>query len=262
MNRVTIFIPVSRSDYLDKIFSTLELLECDRTKTNILVVVDGDSNFFVDVRNRVEMSKFEQRLCVQYKAKDKLKKYSYALRRKRISDIHNFAKQYIQECDYVFGLEDDTIFGVDTLKKFLRLYGLYPYAGFIQGVQLGRWGNPYVGAWKVNDIYEPTEIMSMLPPEKNSPVWFQQVDAGGFYCYITKRESFVDHNYEPFDGNGLGPDVNFGISLRQQGMLNYIDWTTTTIHRSKDRDVSLLNTKPSVVTLRKVNYRWRQQTHF
>lgn len=256
MNEVTIFIPVSRNTYLDRLFHSLEVLECDRTKVSLLVLVDGDTKLFVETRNYVEMSKFRERLCIPYKAKDKLRQFDLLARRLRISDIHNESKKYIVDCKYVLGLEDDTICPPTTLKRLLQHYSMYPYAGFIGGVELGRWGIPYVGAWKVDDIYEPTKIES-LPLGKG----LQEVDSSGFYCYLTTRDNYMLHKYEPFDNNGLGPDVNFGIALRREGLSNYVDWEIKCIHKNKDKDVTFGNTTPRIVTMVKKDTSWRQSNN-
>lgn len=258
--RTTIILPVSRAEHLDAIFARLEMLKCDRTKTNLLVIVDGDVNLFVKARNYVEMSKFHERLCIQFKSKHAFRHFDYMARRLRISDIHNELKQYIKDCDYVFGLEDDTIIPLDALERLKKIYSVFPYAGFVQGVQLGRWGIPHIGAWKVDDIYNPTKVSSMIPkkPSIHDKNIVQEIDAGGFYCFLTKRDNYVKHDFKPFDGNGLGPDVDFGIELRRGGALNYIDWGLTTVHKTKTEDLSLLTTEPRIVTFMKKENRWRQ----
>lgn len=255
MHRVTIFMPVSRQDYLHQIFAHLEMLECDSKTTNLLVMVDGDASLYVLTRNYVEQSKFAERLCVQFQSKQKIRTYDVLGRRKRISEIHNQAKEYVGECDYVFGIEDDTIFPLDSLKKFLDHYSTFPYTGFVQGVELGRWGVPYVGAWKFDDVYEPTVIKSMMPKTGR-----EEIDSGGFYCYLTKRFSFCNHEYQPYEGNALGPDVNFGAELRQSGFKNYILWDLNCVHKSKGKDLSLSNTSPMSITFSKRKGRWVQSS--
>jgi hypothetical protein len=34
-----------------------------------------------------------------------------------------------------------------------------------------------------------------------------EVDAAGFFAYLTKREHYTRHEYKPFDGGALGQDV-------------------------------------------------------
>lgn len=265
MSVVTIIMPVSRNDYLDSIFARLELLECDSSKTNLLVIVDGPPSLFVRTRNFVEMSKFKERLCIQYQDKSKQLKYATTVRRGRIARIHNVIKEHVVSCDYVFGIEDDTIIHADALKKLLSDYFLYPYAGFVQGVELGRWGNPYVGAWKVDDVYDPTIVRSLMPVKLHEPSnevvgsgMVQAIDAGGFYCFLTRRDNYVNHDFKPFDGNDFGPDFDYGIQMRRMGLLNYVDWRVTTVHKTDHGDISLLNTEPRETVFRKKMNRWRQ----
>lgn len=251
-NKVTIFIPISRKDYLDKIFAILELLECDAENTNLLVVVDGKVDLFVEVRNKVETSKFANRLCLQFKSKTSPRQFDILGRRIRISDIHNFAKEYIQDADFVFGIEDDTIIPTNALSMLLRAYSIHPFAGFIEGIELGRWGIPYIGAWKVDDIYNPQQIEST--PLKEG---IQEIDAGGFYCFLTRASTYKEHHFKPFDNNSLGPDVNFGIELRRIGLINYANYDIKCAHKTKERNLTFINTKPKITTLIKKDEVWR-----
>lgn len=253
---VTIFMPVSRDNYLDVIFGRLELLDCVREKTDLFVVVDGDEELYVKTRNFVEKSKFEHRLCIQY-GNDRKHKKTYDLlgRRIRIAEIHNFAKTYINACDYVFEVEDDTVVPTHALRKLKKMYVEYPNAGLVSGVQIARWGIPHVGAWKVDDVYEPKHIESV--PLRQTGIG--DVDAAGFYCYLTKRENFVNHRFDTFEGkrNTLGPDFNFGLTMRQEGFLNYIDWTVQTIHKSHNKDLSPATLEePRIASFRKGENTW------
>jgi len=250
---ITIFMPVSRNDFLDKVFHNLEMLECKSEYVNLLVLVDGDEKLYVDVRNRVELSKFGQRLCIPYKNKDKLKKFDLTNRRLRISDIHNEAKKYIVDCDYIFGIEDDTLFPNDTLKKLLAHYLRNPYMGFVEAIELGRWGIPYIGAWKVDNIYDVQKIES-LPDQKG----LVKIDAGGFYCFLTTRDNYMMNYFKPFEINSLGPDVQFGIELRRQGLENYADFDIKCIHKKKEGDITFGSSTPRIVTMTNIEGRFRQ----
>lgn len=255
-NKVTIFMPVSRKDHLDRIFAALELLDCDATKTNLLVIVDGSAQLFIETRNKVEMSKFANRLCVQFKTKHILRQFDIMGRRMRISDIHNLAKEHLVDCDFVFGVEDDTLIPTNALRQLLKDYSMHPFAGFIEGIEMGRWGIPYIGAWKVDDLYEPTKIESTQLKEG-----LHEIDAGGFYCFMTRLETYKNHDFKPFDNNGLGPDVDFGIALRQLGLLNYANYSIKCAHKKKTEDITFVNTTPMIVTFVKRETRWRQSNH-
>lgn len=250
---VTIILPVSRDNFLNKVFPSLEMLRCDKTKTNLLVIVDGDNNLFVKTRNLVSESKFNQSLCIQFKSEHVLKHYDINARRLRISDIHNEIKQHLWDTIFILGIEDDTVVPNNTLQKLLKDFIDLPHAGFIEGVELGRWGVPYVGAWRFDDIYEPKQISSIIKKDN-----IEKVDAGGFYCFMSRLDTYESHDFKPFDGNSLGPDVNYGISLRRQGYENYIDWSISCKHLTKDKSISLFNTTPKKITFTKRDNRWRQ----
>jgi hypothetical protein len=244
MDNVTIILPVSRPDYLDRIFHALEILRCNREQTNLLTYVDGDWRLFETVRNKTQESKFNQRLSV-HRGRGPANVSSITRRRQRIADIHNEMRGLLENSKYIFSLEDDTLFPTYTLEQLLRHYAQYPFAGFISGVQLGRWGYPHIGAWRTNDIYEPTVLEST--PMGNG---LEQVDAAGFYCFLTKTENYKGHEFAPFE-DVLGPDVTFGLSLRRAGLLNYADFGLQTMHLTKDGDISLGNTKPIQVRFTK-----------
>ncbi len=256
--KVTIIVPVSRSDYLHELFHSLEILDCDSSNTNLLVIVNGNNELFVDARNRTELSKFSERLCVKFPNGDKVSNFNVNDRRKRIADIHNFAKQNIGKCDFVFGVEDDTIVPSNTLKKLLEDYSYYPHAGFIEGVELGRWGVYYVGAWKADNVYEPVLIESMLPPD-DSNSRLEEIDAGGFYCFLSRSENYLNHTFDTFQGNSLGPDVNYGMKLREEGYQNYIDWTIRCVHRRDEKRISLSTNSPQKVIFSREKNNWNMR---
>lgn len=256
MIRTIIFIPVSRADHLDRLFHSLEVLDGDKERTALLTYVDGDTKLFLETRNRTELSKFAERLCVQRPGSKTPAPLGLLERRRRIAAVHNEAKELLPTCEYVMGVEDDTIVPVDALSRLLSDYAAHPYAGFIEGVELGRWGVPYVGAWRADDVYEPSRIESAMPPDGAA---VEEIDAGGFYCYLTRRQQFVDHQYEPYDGSTLGPDVNYGLWLRQQGFKNYIDWSIRCRHYQRNGNVvSLATAQPRHISFTKRREQWTQ----
>lgn len=252
---ITIVMPVSRDTYLKKIFNTLENLDTEKYIVNILCIVDGNANLFTTVRNYVEGSKFDQRLTVQFKSKHTLKHFDVMARRMRIADIHNEIKKHIKQAEYIFGIEDDTIIPRNALVKLMKAYLDNPHAGMIEGVELGRWGVPYVGAWKCDDIYNPSQFKSLKPKDG-----IEEIDAGGFYCFMTKAEVYMAHTFAAYHGL-LGPDVNYGMWLRQQGYMNYIHWGVQCIHKHKGGDIDLSNTEAAQIefTYSDQSNRWLQK---
>lgn len=241
---------VSRDTFLDEIFSSLENLECDVSKTALLCIVNGESDLFVKARNLCEMSKYAERLCIQEKPKTKIRQFDISGRRKRISSLHNLAKTHVNT-EYVFGVEDDTIVPANALEKLGEQYinGI----GMIEGVEMGRWGVPYIGAWRADDVHNPTEIIS-LPMSEG----LIEIDAGGFYCFITRAEYYKGHEFKPFDNNGLGPDVDFSLSLRRKGLKVLADFDVMCVHKAIDRDIKFGTTIPMQVKMYKKGNQWRQ----
>lgn len=251
---VTIILPVSRAEHLPLVFSALENLECDRNKTSLLVIVDGNEELFVHTRNIVVESKFTNNLTLKYESSGPLELIDE--RRFRIADIHNFAKGYVGDSEYIFGIEDDTVVPSDALQKLLFAHTTNPYAGFVSGLELGRWRFPYIGAWEVDDIYEPTEIVSIEMNE--TPI--REIDAAGFYCFLTRKEIYTKHKFETFENGGAGPDVNFGITLRREGFSNFIDTTIRCTHLTGNTKIQMVSDNHYVrVKFVKKKNRWAQR---
>ncbi len=239
---INIVIPVSKNAYVVGLFEMLEDLECDVETTNLLTYVDGGLELFQKVRNLTNKSKFKQRLCV-YRKKGNPSVSSIFRRRKRIGDIHKEIKQYLGDCDYVFLVEDDTRFDSDTLEKLLSNYrlvqkfGEVDNAGFVSGVQLGRWGFAHIGAWEVDNVEDPASISSVSKGEG-----IREVDAAGLYCCLVSRSNYLNGTFEPF-GKILGPDFTFGLSLRRKGLVHIIDFDIKCDHLTKKEPVTFDNTE-------------------
>jgi len=237
------------------ILASLEMLDCDREQTSILTLVDGDASLFLTARNLTEQSKFASRLCIQRKP-DGRPRYDLRARRLRISSLHNEMKRHIPaDCDYVFSLEDDGVIKPDALKRLLNVYLTHPFAGLVTGVQIGRHGIHHLGLWAADDVYEPTTITSLVPGEG-----VQEIDAAGMYCVLTKRGNYINHEFKPFGNNDLGPDVEWGLALRQVGFKNYAEFGVWVEHRLPDGGVlTRANTTVQQMKLTKDGGMWRQQ---
>ena len=253
--KTTIVMPVSRPDFLHRVFAQLDMMSCKKEETNLLVYVDGDQILYQKAHNFVTNSKFNEKLCV-YRRKGLPNVNHIPFRRKRIAAIHNEIKQIINFCDYVFLMEDDTLLPLNALEKLLKAYTIHPHAGFITGVQIGRWGMNVPGIWKVDNPYQVNKVESLLP---DKDVMLKEIDAAGLYCCITKMDNYKKHNFEPFD-TILGPDVGFGIALRKEGYKNYVDLSINTTHLTKRDPIT-----PTNVTLQKITFtriedsKWEQE---
>jgi hypothetical protein len=225
----TIVLPVSRTLFLPRVFASLENLTCDRERTGLLVYVDGDPDLFLTARNLTEQSKFAERLCVQREIPGQRREFSINTRRRRIASLHNEVRKLLKPCEYVFLIEDDGVLGADALSRLQADYLAHPHAGFIEGVELGRWGIPHVGAWRADDVYDMTRLESAMP---GSGV--EEIDAGGLYCCLTRYERYAEHEFKPYDGCAFGADVEWGLALRRDGYRNYIDWSVLVEHMKPD----------------------------
>lgn len=246
-------MPVSRPDFLRQVFTNLEMMECDRAETNILVLVDGDLQLYEVARNLTVQSKFAQKLCV-YRRRGQANVGSIYRRRQRIADIHNELKELIDKGDYFFLIEDDSLIPSSALKKLMSVYLENPHAGMVTGVQLGRWGYTVPGVWKTNDVYDVSKIESMEPKEG-----VEEIDAAGLYCCLTRKDNYMRHTFQPFE-KLLGPDFFWGLWLRQQGLTNYVDWSIKVDHLTKRGKISLYNTPIQKITfMRGIEEVWEQE---
>jgi hypothetical protein len=270
LRTTTIILPISRDQHLLKVFASLELLECDRERTSLLAFVDGEADLFLTARNLVEQSKFGERLCVQGDVPGPRREFSINTRRRRIAAIHNEIHELIKPCDYVFLIEDDGVLPPDALSRLLTDYLAHPYAGFIEGVELGRWGIPYVGAWRADDVYDMQRLESVLPHTAEvvdgamRPVGVvpdrvvEEIDAGGLYAALTKYEHYLRHEFRPYEGCTFGPDIEWGIALRQEGYRNYLDWSVAVEHcRPDGTSVNTWATTPVQMRFSKVASGWK-----
>lgn len=253
--KVTIVMPVSRPDYLRRIFAQLDMMPCNKEETNILVYVDGDHQLYQTARTFTEESKFKEKLCV-YRRKGLPNVSHIKFRRMRIAEIHNEIRGILNSGDYVMLLEDDTLIPLNTMEKLLKAYSLHPHAGVISGVQIGRWGINTPGIWRADNPYNIQKIESVLP---NQEVPFEEIDASGLYCCMTKLEHYKRINFEPFDSI-LGPDVSFGIALRKEGYKNYVDWTLNTSHLTKKGEIKVVLADLQKVIFRRLEAeKWEQE---
>ena len=249
-NTTTILLIVSRLEFINKVISSIELLECDNNNTNLLCIVDGDNELYVKARNLIMGSKYKNRLTIKFNGGKTASRYNIKERRQRITDIHNYAKTLIEHDDgYIFLIEDDTTFGPLALKKLLKIADSNRAFGLAEGVELGRWGVPYVGGWVLDDIYDPEFIISVdnQIPIIDPTITNSSIDAGGLYCCLIKTFLYKSNVF--FCHNGLGPDINLGINLRQQGFENYIAWDVPCWHHYIEKgELKVINPKePSTI---------------
>jgi hypothetical protein len=244
MTKITVILPISRLDNLKRVLRPI----VSKYELNLLAIVDIDYN----LREKISLVLSESDLIykIVYLNNKKGPLHDISSRRLRICEIHNEAKKHI-DSDFVFGVEDDTVIPEGTIDTLVENYGQFKNIGLIEGVEMGRWGVPYVGAWRFDNVENPSLISSILPK-----TGLEEIDGSGFYCFLVKAELYKNHDFGLYENNLLGPDVEFSVSLRKQGLQNYINWDIDCIHIS-NKEISLRNTKPKIIEFRKTD-RWRQ----
>lgn len=244
MTKIAVVLPISRAENLERVLAPIQ----SKYSMSLLAIVDGDIN----LRNKVSQVLSESDLIYEivYLNNKKGPLHDISSRRLRICEIHNEAKKHI-DSDFVFGVEDDTVIPEGTIDTLVENYGQFKNIGLIEGVEMGRWGLPYVGAWRFDNVENPSLISSILPK-----TGLEEIDGSGFYCFLVKAELYKNHDFGLYENNLLGPDVEFSVSLRKQGLQNYINWDIDCIHISNN-EISLANTRPKIVQF-VYSKTWRQ----
>lgn len=259
---ITVILPISRKDYLRPVFSCLAELE-KPDDTELLIILDGSQELQLAVNKKLNNLKGFSSIRVILFGDGPVENRND--RRYRIAAIHNMAKHHVPDgCDYVFLIEDDTVYPKGALMRFLSI--IHNEAdwrsldtGYVGGLEIGRWKTKYIGAWEADDIDDPLKITSLkeLPREN----FIQQVEAGGFYCALTYASFYKEHNFEPYDKqgtNGLGCDVNYGLYLRRKGY--QVEVTDVLCdHIGKEGAVNFGNTKPVQVEFYKHKNKWNSR---
>lgn len=149
--------------------------------------------------------------------------------RDRISHVRNESKRLVSG-ELVFSFEDDTEVPPDALTKLLADFSKLTNPGVVSGVQVGRHSRKIIGAWYADDFLFPTEMKTLGPKEVVTPI--AEVDGTGFFCFLTRKELYKRFHFgwkEP-----VGPDVWYGMRLRQMGYHNYVDQSVVCPHSVGD----------------------------
>lgn len=246
---ISILLPVSRPNFLRQVFTQLELLDLGGHEVSLFVYVDGDLQLFEKAQSWLVNSKFSNKRIV-YRRKGLPNVSHIRSRRQRIADIHNELKEYLEEQSaYVLSIEDDTLFPADGLVRLLDGYKEHPSAGFISGVQIGRWGFDHVGAWKM----EKNTITSLPVLEG-----LQEVTAAGLYFCLVKSEVYKSGVFVPFE-DILGPDFTFGLVLTRLGYKNYVDFEVKCTHLTNKESIGFDNREVIQVGFVKEENHWLLQ---
>lgn len=255
--KTTAILPVSRPKYLDRVIESLlnQTVEIE----SLIVIFDGSDQDFITVRNKVMETYMDNRLCV--KSMNRHPAHTIVERRWHIVSIHNQMRELIGDCDWVFSVEDDGILPENALEELIKVVKEKDDVGMVTGVELGRWGLPYVGAWHADDIEDPKRLTSLKNRlTDDSKISLETIDGCGLYCALIKADMYKKHEFTT--RNGIGPDVNLGLYLRQQGYQNYINWNIPVTHLTSKMNNEIeipADSESKVISMRLVSGNtWKQ----
>lgn len=232
---ITVFCAFTRLWAIERWIDNLANSKHDPASTNLVFIVDADEPNIKFQLNEYAKTRPYKSVNVIMNEDNAPNEIRIAERRQRIAQVKNQSKALISatDCEYVIGLEDDTVFGGDQLMALLEPFKEQKKVGFVEGVQCGRWGVKIIGAWTVDNFYVPEKAKTIMPPiigKRHS-----EIDAGGFYGYATTKELYINHDYYSGATQPYGPDVNFGLWVRAQGYRCLIDWHVEFGHNDHDK---------------------------
>lgn len=247
---ISIIITISRPDNISFVLQQLEKLVKEDFIFELIIAVDNRKIATFHIERLIEQLNFPFRNVTVFNTKRASpSKIDIPTRRTRIAQTMNDIRERIGGSNYVFGFEDDTELSPGCVSKLVWAMSSHgELVGYVEGVQVGRWGYPYIGAFLVDDIENPTEYNS-LPYSEG----VHGIDGGGFYCFLTPTALFKAHEHkwdEP-----VGPDVYYGLTLRRKGYINLINWSVTTGHKSKNK-MLYPTSKTAKVKLQLEGNRW------
>lgn len=229
---LTIFCAFTRRWAVEGWLENLANVQHDPARTNLCIIVDCDEQYIANECKKFAEAHGYRSFHVKINSDWHPNEVRLSIRRMRVADVKNQSKDLVAKTDgeIIIGLEDDTVF--DRLDSFEQLYKpILDYGdvsvGYVEGVQMGRWGANMVGVWDANDIQNPTHIETLLPRagmDFSKKEDYQKIIGGGWYGYATRRELYLNHDYYTSSAQPWGPDVNFGFWVRQQGYVCLVDW--------------------------------------
>lgn len=229
---ITIFCSFTRRYAIDRWLKNLSEMAHDPARTNLAIIVDTDEPMIYNRIKRYAEEHGYRNFIGTINRDNAPNEVRIAVRRQAIAAMKNASKTLIAQLDgdIIIGLEDDTVFGDLELARLYEPLVANPDIGFVEGVQCGRWGVKIIGAWSVDDFEYPQKAETLLPAKS-----YQDIDAGGFYGYATRKELYLNHDYYSSTGEPWGPDVNFGLWVRNRGFRCLIDWESVFGHNDYDK---------------------------
>ena len=225
---LAIAVPFSRTDYLETFLGCFRDLLWNPEQTHVIFLIDTD-----DALLETQLKTFLAEIFPRPNGITLIHMErggppsNNELRRRRIIQVHEALAKAVGDVSYVFGLEDDTVFPADCLTKFLVSMRQNPQLGFIEGVQVGRHDLRMIGGWRMDSLTDPKYIETV--PYNALPV-IEAIDAGGLYCFLTRGKLFATIERQYTNDPYLGPDVHYGIGVRQSGYQCAIDFSVPCGH--------------------------------
>lgn len=228
---VTIFCAFTRPWAIDRWIELLQKVDHDPALTNFCFIVDAEEPVISNKLKKFALAQGYRSLHYRQNDHNRVNETRIGVRRQRVAEVKNQSKELVALTDgeIVLSFEDDTV--LNRLKNFDRLTQPLldnPEVGFVEGVQMGRWGANMIGAWSADDFEFPQRVWTHLPAYGcNGTLYgegYEEIDGGGWYGYATRRELYLGCDYYSASTEPWGPDVNFGIWLRRKGFKCLIDW--------------------------------------
>lgn len=237
---ITIFCAFTRDWAVAPWLANLAATKHDPKLTNLAFIVDTNDEYMGRQLRAFSETHGYRSFHVKINSDWEPNEQRLGIRRMRIADVKNQSKELISRSDgsIIIGMEDDTVF--DRLESFNHLYQPIlenDKVGFVEGVQMGRWGANMLGVWDCDDFEYPQKVWTLLPPgesyKENMVRGSQEITGGGFYGYATQRELYLNCDYYTSSGQPWGPDVNYGLWLRQRGYKCLVNWDAVFGHSDR-----------------------------
>lgn len=226
---VSVFVPFTRAWPLERFFAMFEaIIFPNKSEYELVFYVDTTdpaTNLGVTewaTKHESEWGTFK----IYYSDNPPPPDVALLQRRNRITNMKNHSREFIGDSDFVFCLEDDTLVPPNAFLKLLYQIKRNSFIGFVEGVEVGRWNIPIIGAWRTDNFYDPNVVQSVSPVHKYG---MSEIHGGGFYCYITRTHLYKKHNYY-WRGECFSVDMTYGLELCKNGYVNFIDWTIPCAH--------------------------------
>lgn len=230
MKNATLVTMFTRVWVVDGYFAQLSTMILPES-THFIALIDSDDEILIEkVQKHVKkMAKKFTSVKILTSGRPQPPKDDVVSRRSRIAA--NWARIIkLIRTPVVFSIEDDTLCEPDALLVLAR--NLKNKVAFSQGVQVARWGTPYIPAWHIS-YTKGHPIVAQTSYYQKSGI--ENIDAGGFYCFAAKTEVFKRGTLAVDDYLPLGVDVRFVASLRALGYLAVHDWSVTCGHITKTK---------------------------